>query len=222
MGARIRTSGDAIAYAMSLCRLVTRATFTPGASSSSNRVTVGPATIPTSFVSTPCSARARSSVRPVSSSARLSTSIVPDRSSSAIGGSFHPMPFAPGPRSISSCSAGAGVLGRRQVERRAASPRPSVSAWAMARSCPGRTARSTAQRHPARSDRRSGTTPTSRLRTADCSGRDLAGRRPDGRVGEHDHADERQRHEQRHGADRAQQRPQRRAARPRRGTRRPG
>ena len=35
IGARMRTSGDAMAYAMSLDRLVTRATLTPGPSSSS-------------------------------------------------------------------------------------------------------------------------------------------------------------------------------------------
>ena len=42
IGARIRTSGEAMAYAMSFARVVTRATFTPAPSSSSKRVTVGP------------------------------------------------------------------------------------------------------------------------------------------------------------------------------------
>ena len=39
---------------MSFCRLVTRATLTPGPSSNSYRVTVGPTVIPTSDVVTPC------------------------------------------------------------------------------------------------------------------------------------------------------------------------
>ncbi len=64
IGARIRTSGDAMAYAMSLARLVTRATFTPGPSSSSNRVTVGPTVCPRSRVSTPCAANALTRARP--------------------------------------------------------------------------------------------------------------------------------------------------------------
>ena len=49
---------------MSLARLVTRATFTPGPSSSSNRVTVGPTVWPSRRVSTPCAARALTRARP--------------------------------------------------------------------------------------------------------------------------------------------------------------
>ena len=60
--------------------------------------------MPTSRVSTPWSASAFSSVRPVSSMARRSTDWAPARSSSVRGGSFHGDALAAGPSAISSCS----------------------------------------------------------------------------------------------------------------------
>ncbi len=89
---------------MSLWRLVTRATFTPGASSSSYRVTVGPTVIPTSRVSTPWAASAASSTRPASSTSRSSTSWAELRASKLSDGSFHDPFAAAGPSGISSCS----------------------------------------------------------------------------------------------------------------------
>jgi hypothetical protein len=65
------------------------ATFTPGPSSSSKRVTVGPTVIPTRRVSTPCSAKACSSRVPVSLTAARSTDWLPDSSSNELGGNFH-------------------------------------------------------------------------------------------------------------------------------------
>src|ERR671912_595197 len=82
---------------MSLWRLVTRLTLTPGPSSSSYRVTVGPTTMPTRRVSTPWSASAFSSVRPVSSIILRSTCWEPVRSSRVIGGSFQADPRAGAP-----------------------------------------------------------------------------------------------------------------------------
>ena len=109
---------------MSRLRLVTRATLTPGASSSSNRVTDGPTTIPTSRVSTPCSARACSRVRPCSSTSRRSISWAPLRLSTESGGSLHGDALDAGPRSIASCSLSGGS--------------PSAAAtWTSARACAG-------------------------------------------------------------------------------------
>ncbi len=61
IGASRRTSGVASAYAMSLARLVMRETLTPGASSISYRVTVGPGTILVRRASTLCWRSASSS-----------------------------------------------------------------------------------------------------------------------------------------------------------------
>ena len=93
-----------MAYAMSLFSAVTFETLTPGASSNSYLVTVGPTTIPTSLVSTPCVANARSRTRPLSSTSASLTSLVVERSRTLIEGNFQGEPFAPGPSSISSCS----------------------------------------------------------------------------------------------------------------------
>ena len=89
IGARMRTSGDAIAYAMSFDRLVTRATLTPGPSSSSNRVTVGPTVRPTNRVSTPWADNADTSDSPAWSSRRRSCRCSFDRLKILIGGSCH-------------------------------------------------------------------------------------------------------------------------------------
>ena len=87
MGARMRTSTAAIAYAMSFWRLVTRATLTPGPSSSSYRVTVGPTVIPSSVVSTPCDASDSCNITPRASTALRSIFCSPGRSRNVIGGS---------------------------------------------------------------------------------------------------------------------------------------
>ena len=107
IGARIRTSADAMAYAMSLCKLVTLATLTPGPSSSSKRVTVGPTVMPTRRVSTPWAARASSSVRPRASTIFLSTSATLARLSSASGGNRQAPGCAAGPNAMLSCLASA-------------------------------------------------------------------------------------------------------------------
>ena len=99
----MRTSADAIAYAISLFNDVTRETFTPSPSSNSYLVTVGPTTIPTSLVSTPCAARALSSTRPLSSTRFSLMSWEVERARIFSEGSFQIEPFAAGPSSISSC-----------------------------------------------------------------------------------------------------------------------
>ena len=74
-------------------------------------MTVGPTTMPTRRVSTPCSASAPSSTRPRSSTALVSTVRLPDTESSFDGGSRHREPSAAGPRPISSCWALVGSNG---------------------------------------------------------------------------------------------------------------
>ena len=75
---------------MSLDRLVTRATLTPGPSSSSKRVTVGPTRAPTRRVSTPWAASARTSSTPAASVCFWSCSIFLDSCSNDPGGSVQP------------------------------------------------------------------------------------------------------------------------------------
>ena len=91
----MRTSVAAIAYAMSFCRLVTRATLTPVPSSSSYRVTVGPTVIPTSVVSTPCDDSDSWSIRPRASTSLRSMACSPGRSRNVIGGRIHSPTLAP-------------------------------------------------------------------------------------------------------------------------------
>ena len=106
IGARMRTSGDAIAYAMSWLRPVTRLTFTPGASSSSYRVTVGPMVMPMSCASTPCwAASPRGPCRPP----RRTGARRPCRRCASAGwpaAASRCRCGAPGPRSIAICPPG--------------------------------------------------------------------------------------------------------------------
>ena len=74
---------------MSLDRLVTRATLTPGPSSISYRVTVGPTRLPTSLVSTPWAASARTRSSPAASIWRWSWRIFLDACSREMGGRTH-------------------------------------------------------------------------------------------------------------------------------------
>ena len=80
---------------MSLARLVTRATFTPGPSSSSNRVTVGPTVCPSSRVSTPCAASALTRARPAALISARSSSWAFERDNSLDGGNRHSPVAAP-------------------------------------------------------------------------------------------------------------------------------
>ena len=89
IGARMRTSGDAIAYWMSCWRPVTRLTFTPGPRSSAYCVTDGPTVMPISLASTPCCASVASSTRPPSSAIRWSAFLVLPRLRMVPGGRFH-------------------------------------------------------------------------------------------------------------------------------------
>ena len=109
---------------MSFCSDVTRATFTPGPSSSSKRVTVGPIVIPTSVVSTPCCCSDSCRTRPrASTSARL-IDWASARCSSVTGGSVHELVAGPSSsdavavEAAAAVDAAAGAAG--SVERSAA------------------------------------------------------------------------------------------------------
>ena len=98
IGAKMRTSTAAIEYAMSRLRLVTRATLTPGPSSSSKRVTVGPTVIPISRVSTPCDASDSCKSSPRAATRALSTSCASVRESNELSGRTQMLFSADGPR----------------------------------------------------------------------------------------------------------------------------
>ena len=74
---------------MSFWRLVTRATFTPGPSSSSYRVTVGPTVMPTSCVSTPWDASDSCRVLPRASISAMLTDCWPACFRWLSGGNTH-------------------------------------------------------------------------------------------------------------------------------------
>ena len=92
MGARILTSGEAMARAMSLRRLSSLETLIPSPSSSTNRVTVGPTTGSSRVVGTPNLARVSRSSRPRSPTSARSTSRDSVDDSRSGDGSFHPEP----------------------------------------------------------------------------------------------------------------------------------
>jgi hypothetical protein len=81
---------------MSFCRLVTRATFTPGCNSSSYRVTVGPTVRPFNVTSTPCDRNDSSSKRPRSLISASSMACLPERLSNDAAGSTHSLGGAAG------------------------------------------------------------------------------------------------------------------------------
>ena len=128
IGAMMRTSGDAMAYAMSSVRFLILDTLTPRPSSSSKRVTVGPTTMLIRRVSTLCSARARSSTRPRAITASWSTFCAPERCSNDIGGSTHVRsPCVVTASSVSSCCCAAAGAGTTTVGVGASAAPPSWS-----------------------------------------------------------------------------------------------